>query len=167
MERFSPIFFDRSAFPVRFMRPERSYGYVYPDHVDLEQVAYIFECELEGTLPGQAYGELTAAVAVWQQAWAGGEKPSLRYWSSPGQLIVEDLRVPESPLSYTLEEPLASIYLACSDKPRTAAAVRASARLDLGEDDVEEALMELESRGLVMRDGRLFVSLALPATPGR
>ena len=51
--------------------------------------------------------------------------------SAPGLLLVEDLRVPGNPLSYTLEEPIASIYLACSDKPRTASAAREIAQRNL------------------------------------
>jgi ribosomal peptide maturation radical SAM protein 1 len=167
MERFSPIFFDRQAFPVRSMRPERSYGYVYPAHVDLEKVAYVFESELEGTLSADAYAGLTDATHAWQKAWSTGEQPSLRFWSSPDLLVVEDRRTPASPLSYTFEEPVASVYLACSDRPRTAAGARETARLDLSERDVGEALRELEACGLVMQDGDRFVSLAVPATPGR
>src|SRR5207248_272165 len=94
LERFSPLFFDREAFPVRFMRPQRSYSYIYPAGVDLEQAAYFFDYELENTLPGEAYRELALAVGAWQDAWASGEPPSLRYWSAPGLLLVEDLRVP-------------------------------------------------------------------------
>lgn len=33
MERFSPIFFDRLAFPTRYVRPHASYGFIYPQHV--------------------------------------------------------------------------------------------------------------------------------------
>lgn len=110
---------------------------------------------------------MALAVRAWQEAWTSGEPPSLRYWSSPGLLVVEDLRALGTPLSYTLEEPLASIYLACSEKPRTASAARESAQLDLSDDEVEEALLELDSRGLVMRDRTLFSSLAVPATAGR
>ena len=167
MDRYSPSFFDRQVFPVRCARPQRAYGYIYPQHVDLEQLAYFFEYELQDELPRDVHRELTVALKVWQDTWARGETPSLRYWSSPGLLLVEDLRVPGSPLSYTFEEPLASIYLACSDMARTASAARDCARLDLAADDVEDALSELESSGLVMRDGNLFVSLAIPATPGR
>lgn len=65
------------------------------------------------------------------------------------------------------EEPLASIYLACADRPRTAIAARDSAQPDLHAEEVEEALTELESNALVVRDGNLFVSLAIPASPGR
>ena len=135
--------------------------------MDLEKVAYVFESELEGTLSADAYAGLTNATRAWQNTWTADELPSLRFWSSPSHLAVEDRRTPASPLSYPFEEPVASIYLACSDRPRTAAGARETARLDLSERDVGEALLELEACGLVMQDGDRFVSLAVPATPGR
>ena len=107
------------------------------------------------------------AVRAWQQEWAGDERPTLTYWSSPGLLVIEDLRAAGRPLSYAFEGPLASLYLACVDFPRSAAAARESAGIDLTADEAQEALLELESCGLVMQDGNLFLSLALPATRGQ
>ena len=49
MERFSPIYFDREAFPAKNIRPELSYFYVYPERFDMEKVAYFFDYELENT----------------------------------------------------------------------------------------------------------------------
>src|SRR5688572_9702062 len=42
LERFSPYYSDPS-FPVRNIRPEASYRYVYPDGVDLGKIAYFFD----------------------------------------------------------------------------------------------------------------------------
>src|SRR5262249_45361807 len=51
MERFSPLFTEREAFPVRYLRPEADYAYVYPSSVDLGELAYFFEYEFADSLP--------------------------------------------------------------------------------------------------------------------
>ena len=167
MERFSPLYSDPAAFPVRRRVPERSYGYVYPPEVDLERVAYFFEYEFDGALPDAAYDDLRTAVDRWRAAWDAGSPPVLRYWSSPGFLQIYDGRHEGAEGTYTFEGPLAAIYLACVDRPRTAAAVRAKLELNLTTEVVRGVCEEFGRRGLMFLDGDLALSLALPSVPGR
>jgi hypothetical protein len=164
MERFSPIYTDRDAFPATWVRPEKSLGYVYPAHVDLDDAAYFFDYELTDTLPDEAFAPLEKQLESWTAAWSGEDRPELQWWHAPGFLQIEDLRRPDEPGTHTFEDPLASIYLACSDRPTKAAWVREQLGLPHAEEEVAEVLDEFCRRGLMMRDGNLFLALAIPAT---
>jgi hypothetical protein len=87
--------------------------------------------------------------------------------SAPGFLQIYDARHPGHGGTYTFEGTLAEIYLACTDRPVTATAVRDRLRRGLPVGFVEEALVEFERRGLLFRDETLAVPLALPAVAGR
>jgi ribosomal peptide maturation radical SAM protein 1 len=167
MERYSPIFFERDAFPARYVRPEASYAYVYPPEVALERIAYFFDYELENTLPETVYEETRTHVATWKKAWKARSVPTLTFWSGEGFLQIEDLRVPEAPGTYTFEGPLAALYAECSDEPQSAARLRSRLALPWDVAEIEGALDEFCARGLMMRDGKAFLSLALPASRGR
>jgi ribosomal peptide maturation radical SAM protein 1 len=167
MERFSPIFFDRATFPARYVRPEASYAYVYPRDVDLERVAYFFDFDLEDTLPESVYEETRGQVKAWKEAWNRRAIPTLTFWSGEDFLQIEDLRAPASPGTYTFEGPLARLYAACSDQPQSAAKLRSRLGLPWPVAEIEAALDEFSARGLMMRDDRVFLSLALPASRGR
>jgi ribosomal peptide maturation radical SAM protein 1 len=164
LERFSPMFSDRASYPVRYMRPQASYGYVYPEHVDLEQVAYTFDYEFEEGLPASEFRETERLVEAWKAAWRAGRKPSLTYqFAEGGVLQIEDLRDPSEPVAFEVSEPLASVYAALSDRPNTATRVKEGLNLPLPTDELEAALDEFCAQGLMMREGRSFLSLALPA----
>ena len=167
LERFSPLFWDRATFPMRTMRPAESYGFVYPENVDLEKVAYFFDYELENTLPDSAYKKIEQLAETWKESWQNGVRPSLTYWRSPALVQIDDARDPAKPLTYSLDGPLAELYPAFSERPMSAAGARAKLRWEWPSEELEGALDEFCDKGLVMRDGDLFLTLALPATQGR
>ncbi len=167
MERFSPLFTDRRSFPADFVRPETSYGFVYPSSVDLQRVAYFFEYALEGALPDEVYVSTRDWVRSWQAAWKQDTRPTLNYWSAPGFVQIDDLRDVEKSGTYTFQGALADIYLCCSDRAMTAAGVRDALKLNESEDEIAEALHEFTGRGLMFHESGHFLSLAIPATPGR
>jgi ribosomal peptide maturation radical SAM protein 1 len=158
VERFSPLFGES---PTR--TPERSYRYVYPAGVDLQRAAYFFEYDLPGALPDGVYDRMREGVAAWTAAWEQPKRPELTYWSSPGFLQIYDGRHPGAEGTYTFEGTLADLYVACSDRPISAAAVheRLGGRLSMAEIGV--AFDEFQQRGLVFRDESLTLALALPA----
>ena len=166
MERFSPIFQERQSFPPKYVKPEASYAYVYPKKVDLKRVAYFFDYALENTLPDDTYNETGQQLEIWRSLWKNAPIPSLTFWSSPGFLQIEDLRLPTNPGTYTFEDPLASLYLSCNDAPQTIAQIKRNLTIELPDNDIEYALNEFCSRGLMMRDNKQFLCLALPATRG-
>jgi len=167
MERFSPIYSDRINFPAKYIRPERSYEYVYPQSFDLNKVAYFFDYELEGILPNSIFEETAQAIERWQAAWKEEQKPKLTFWRSPGFLQIDDHRSSVNTGTYTFEGPLAIIYTACSDKPQKVQSLQR--RLDGGwpDNELEDALDEFVAAGLMMHDDGKYLSLALPATSGR
>ena len=167
LERFSPLYAEPERFGVLRREPARSYQYVYPQRVDLDRVAYFFDYAVDGALPESTYDPLRQALAAWADASRREPRPTLTYRSAPGFLQIYDARHPGRGGTYTFEGTLAEIYLACSDRPRTATAVRDRLRRERPVGFVEEALQEFERRGLLFRDETLAVALALPAVPGR
>jgi ribosomal peptide maturation radical SAM protein 1 len=167
MERFSPLFTDSDTFRTLFRRPERSYRYVYPETVDLDRVAYFFEYEMADALPDSAYDGVRKAVADWSQAWKAGKPPAHTFWSAPDFVQIYDGRREGHEGTYTFEGTLANIYLACSDRPISASAVREKLRLDLSAEAIHGVFGEFQQRGLMFLDGSLALTLALPAIKGR
>jgi ribosomal peptide maturation radical SAM protein 1 len=167
MERHSPLYSQPETFRVRSRTPERSYRYVYPESVNLRKVAYFFEYELEDPLPDDAYTSLCRAVAEWSEAWNAGRSPVLKYWSAPGFLQIYDGRHGGHEGTYTFRGAIANIYLACSNRPITASAVREKLDLHMPVEAVQEVFGEFQQRGLMFLDGSLALALALPAVAGR
>ena len=167
LERFSPLFRDRAAFPMRTMAPARNYAFIYPAHIDLTKVAYFFDYELRDALPDSAFEGIGQLIAAWKESWQTGVRPSLTYRRSPALVQVEDARDPAKPLTYSLDGPLAELYPAFSDRPLSAAAAREKLGWDRPVEEIEATLDEFCKKGLMMRDANLFLTLALPATRGR
>ncbi len=167
LERFSPIFTEQDTFRLRHRSPERSYGYIYPEAVDLERAAYFFDYEFDDGLPDSAYADIRHAADDWFQAWQDGSPPVLKYWSAPGFVQIYDERQRGRGGSYTLEDTLADLYLACVNRPTTAPAVRAALGLDLPTDGIQELFEEFHRQGLMVLDGQFALALAVPAVPGR
>jgi ribosomal peptide maturation radical SAM protein 1 len=167
LERFSPLHAQPQRFGVTRREPERSYRYVYPARVDLDKIAYFFDYEVAGALPEAAYDPLRRALTEWADAWQCEPRPTLTYRSAPGFLQIYDRRDPGRAGTYTFEGAIADIYLACTDRPVTAAAVadRLGPRQPAG--FVAEVFDEFQRRGLLFRDDTLAVALALPAVAGR
>lgn len=163
LERFSPLFSGHETCQISMKTPERSYRYVYPSGVDLEQIAYFFDYQPEGSTPENAYADMQRAAAAWSKTWHADKPPSLTYWSAPHFVQIHDQRRPEQAGTYTFERTLADLYLACTTRPTTATAVRRELGLDLPEAAVKEVFTEFRNRGLMFLDGQLALALALPA----
>jgi ribosomal peptide maturation radical SAM protein 1 len=167
LERFSPIFTEPDTFRLRRRAPERSYQYVYPGNVDLERIAYFFEYELDDALPDSTYAALRLAADDWSSAWHRANPPVLKFWPAPHFVQIYDERLPGHEGSYSLEDTLADLYLACVNRPTTAAAVRRSLNLRLPAEGIQEVFEEFQRRGLMLLDGQFVLALAVPAVAGR
>ena len=167
LERFSPLFTGRDTGQLPGRTPERSYRYVYPREVDLERVAYFFDYPTTYGLPDHAYLGVRHAVEAWSGAWLADKPPELTYWSAPRFVQIGDHRHPGQEGTYTFEDTLADLYLACIDKPTTAAAVRRKLNLRLPAEAIQEIFGEFQQRGLMFLDGELALALALPAVKSR
>jgi ribosomal peptide maturation radical SAM protein 1 len=167
LERFSPYFESPEQFPVRGgpAVPEPGYAQTYPDTVDLAQAAYHFAGELDGSLTDADYQPLIATLRSWHGRWAAEEQPSLTFWWTPGLLHIEDRRSALAPQSYQFEDPHAAVYLAASDAPIRPAEM--AKQLNLEQKEVTQIVEDFCRRGLMMGDGAVVLSLALPGTVGR
>ncbi len=167
LERFSPLFTGQGISPLGARAPERSYRYVYPDNVNLGKVAYFFDYQSEDGLPDSAYAGVRRAAAAWSDAWRADTPPALTYRSAPRFVQICDERRHGGDGTYTFEDTLADLYLACSDRPVTAAAVRRKLDLRLPAEAITEIFEEFRRRGLMFLDDRFALALALPAVRGR
>jgi ribosomal peptide maturation radical SAM protein 1 len=167
LERFSPLFTAAESSGLRGKTPERSYRYIYPADVDLDRVAYFFDYRAETDVPDGAYAAVRTAVAAWSEAWEAETPPRLTYWHAPGFVQIRDQRHQGQDGTYTFEDTLADLYMACTNRPTTAAAVRRKLDLRLPEDDIQEIFGEFERRGLMFLDGEFALALALPAVKSR
>lgn len=167
MQRFSPIFAQRAAFPVRFMRPAPHYAQVYPAGVELDQAAYFFEYEFEQSLPDAALADTCAVVEAWTESWAKSPAPRMQFRLAPGLVEIEDRRDPKRPRLYSVEGESAAFYAACSDQPHSALGVQRLLNSVTPLEQIEQSLDEFVALGLCMREGNRFLSLALPASEGR
>ena len=167
LERFSPLFTGNGTLPLGQRKPERSYRYVYPGDVDLDRAAYFFDYDTAAGLPDSAYAGVRAAVAEWSGAWQAGPLPVLTYWAAPRYVQIYDERQPGAGGTYTFEGTLADLYLACTERPVTAARVRRDLGLQLPAESVWKVFEEFRQRGLMFLDGDLALALALPAVKGR
>jgi ribosomal peptide maturation radical SAM protein 1 len=168
LERFSPYFFDRS-FPLRDIRPLRLYRLVYPeDRINIEEIAYFFEYQLAEPLPEEIYQELRQAVLDWQDSWSRLPLPRLSYERLPDWIEIVDRRGAEA-VSHCFEGPAAEMYEFCGTTDRSAAQVAEQlvrqGFTGLAAEDVREALEGFCDRGLMLRDGDRYLSIAQPVNP--
>jgi ribosomal peptide maturation radical SAM protein 1 len=167
LERFSPLFTDPDPGGLRDKAPERSYQYVYPADVDLERAAYFFDYQAEGGVPDTAYTAVRDAVAAWSDAWQADEPPVLTHRSAPHFVQICDERHQGQDGIYNFEDTLADLYMACSNRPTTAVAVRRKLDLHLPEEAIQEVFQEFQQRGLMFIDGQFALALSLPAVKSR
>ncbi len=167
LERFSPYFEQADRYPVRggHARPEPGYTHTYPRTVDLDRAAYHFAGELEGSLADDDYGGVVRALASWHDRRRIAPPPTLTYWWAPGVLHIEDRRSSLAEASHHFDDPHAGVYEACSDAPLALPALERRCALPAAE--LAPILDQFCAAGLMLRDGNVFVSLALPGTAGR
>jgi ribosomal peptide maturation radical SAM protein 1 len=172
MDRFSPLFEDTADYPTLRCTPMRTYGYTYPTRVRLDRTAYFFEHEFVDALPGEVYAPVRQAVQDWEQLWrfSGQERPlrppAMTFDVDDGMLRIDDRRTPSERCEHVVGDSLAAgVYDACSERPVTSQ--EACRRLPgASRNRIQEICEDLTSRGLMMRDGNLFLSLALPSRSG-
>jgi ribosomal peptide maturation radical SAM protein 1 len=167
LERFSPLFAQAQTGKFARYAPERSYKYVYPAGTDLDKVAYFFDYKLAEPLPARTYRPMQKAIRSWQAAWKPG-RPSLTYWYTPALLHVHDARKPGKQRgTHIFDGVAADVYVACSNRPRSAAAVGRELSPPVPAHEVRAIMAEFERLGLMLIDEEHALALALPAVTGR
>jgi ribosomal peptide maturation radical SAM protein 1 len=168
LERFSPIYHDSAEFGFADVKPERSYAYVYPRTVNLEKASYFFEGHSPNTVSDTAMESTRAVVAQWRRKWEMDILPSLTYMKTHAGVHICDGRAqPSDPLRVSYRPPADAIYLYCSDQPRAAHSIAQhlhdSVGFDLDNTSLMAILDRFVSRGFMLAEDNLYLSLGLPA----
>jgi len=167
LERFTP-YFDGGAPGFDDKRPTASFTMIYPDGLDTAAAAYLFDADVRDLVAPRHLDPFRREVELWKEKWAGdGPLPFLTYRTAPGGLFVDDGRADsERPRTFWCAEPLSEVYLACRDRPQSAdsaARLLAGRGRPIGRSELAEALEALEEKGIMLREGELYLSLAVPA----
>jgi ribosomal peptide maturation radical SAM protein 1 len=170
LERFSPYYFDRDTFPVRGVRPEASYGHIYPSHVDLAKVAYFFEYEMGDVLDLEAHDATRSYVSDWKNSWNSKQRSTLTYRRIADGLFIDYNWGPERRGTYSFAGPLATIYEACVESMQTVDQVTQQLRntheeYDASAQEVQDAMAEFCQAGLMVSEEGRYLSLAIPSNP--
>lgn len=170
LERFSPYYHDREQFPVRNVRPQASYRYVYPENVDLEKVAYFFDYEMGDTVPDSEHKAAREFVAKWQADWDSDRRHALSYRRTGDGLLVDYNRGPEKTGMFRFTGPLGAIYEHCVETMRTPRQVvqylrELPEKYDFDEREVRDAMDEYCAAALMVSEDDKYFSLAVPSNP--
>ena len=169
LERFSPYHRDPEAHGLEILGAGGGRNpNVYPgaDEATLAELAHTFRYRhAAGRPPPDSYiGPLREAIDAWAERRAAGA--SLRHARGPGFLVITDQRYGARGATYTLDEPEASIYLACDAGATPAQIVERLARRDVAvhADDVRELLDQLAAEGLVYEEQGKYLALSTAQT---
>lgn len=165
LQRFSPYFTDPS-YPIGEIRPFPAYRHVYPAGLDLDKIAYFFECTKGSTLPPEEYQPLFDAIESWKSDWQSRPRPALVYQRSPDWIQIIDRRSNEVAVQ-AFGEMEAAIYELCGDRVLSAESIlrRLKKVCGIASDrrEVEARLEDFCESGMMLEDKGRYLSLALPA----
>jgi ribosomal peptide maturation radical SAM protein 1 len=160
-DRGSPMYSDPQSQSIFRMTPAACYRYIFPEgKFDLTRVSYYFEHEMNDTVQDEEYDELFSRVAFWQDLWADGARPYMRYRKAWSTIVIEDgrkMRVRE----WQYSDDRAKLYEYCAD-----ARTMKEIGICFGQEDwVREALEEFLKQDLMLFLDNRYLSLALPENP--
>lgn len=69
--RFSRYFERPSTYGISNLRPLGAYREVFPEHADIERLAYVFDADVPTEAEGPVVEALLANVERWQERWSG------------------------------------------------------------------------------------------------
>jgi ribosomal peptide maturation radical SAM protein 1 len=170
LERFSPHYADRAAFPVFNVRPEASYRFVYPDGVNLEKLAYFFDYDMGDTVPAETHRVTEDYVSQWQISWHSDQRHTLTYRRSSDGLLIDYNWGAEARGTYSLFGPLALIYESCVETMHTARYVQEHLHncpeaYDFSVEEIRDTLEEFCRGRLMLNEEGRYLSLAIPSNP--
>jgi hypothetical protein len=176
LDRFSPNL-EREELRSLFegVRPAESYGYIYPDSVDLERLAYHFDGAAVGGLTEKQLQSFMGAVEDWQRSWGRDRelipfgpppkgRPRLVYWrtaNGEGQLM-DGRNTREAPKYVRIDRTKRSVLEAFLAGPRQMRPVMerlAAGGLDEGR--LWGAVREFREAGWLLEEGELALSLPM------
>ncbi len=168
MDRFSPYFAHPEEYGLQNVRPFEAYSHVYPfEQQVLGRLAYYFEFDHPQAESVEKYVRpALEKVKAWQTARSRG---CLKGTFGDGSLVLVDTRKRGKKSTTVLHEPLRTAYIFC-DQSRAFLAILAhllacfSAR-SITDAWLGEALDDLVTRGLMLKEGKSYLSLAILPLP--
>ncbi len=162
--RFSPLYDQAEALGLCDLAPAPVYSYLYPFEPDaVANLAFYFGFSYQTPQDVDTYTRaLKAALATWQQVHEGAE---LLFIHEDDSSLVWDRR-PGAPSATTRLTGLEHTLLDACDHFQNLKRLRKEASASLGsiaEGEVEEALLALKERWLVINEGSKWLSLAVRA----
>ena len=166
LDRFSPMFEDPTRFGLTDVRPYPAYGYVYdlpPEALARLSYSFRFSYRLPRRVSDYT-APLAAAVARWKEEF---KRSSLTFVDQGDRLALVDHRPGFDREEMTvLDGEHRALYLACdgvqSDHALAALLSHETGRA-VGVDEVASLLEPLVDDGLMLREGRSYLALGLPA----
>lgn len=163
LDRFSPNFDDAHARGLRQVRPHDAYRYVYdlPEPA-IANLAYYFTFTYADARKPDSYTEaLSRAIRHWREDHSCSELISV---DCDGSLLIIDCRPKVGPAVRTLAGLDRILYLQCDTATAITRLIELAAEHgeSLKREDLERRLEPLLRSGLMMREGNMYLSLAIP-----
>jgi ribosomal peptide maturation radical SAM protein 1 len=172
LQRFSPYYTKPHEFGVRITGPWTAYEYVYDARrVDVKQIAYDFEYELENwNVDQQVYQELVDLVQEWQKLAGSSDRPFLYYSKMMDYVTVYDGRNPKAPIRQRYDWPAAGIIEACNEAAKTVDQIRTLLVSQPGKSEnvdaeIDQALGVLTAARILYEERGKYFTLAVPENP--
>jgi hypothetical protein len=164
--RFSPLFEHAREWGMSNVRAHKGYQSIYPfESEDLNSIASFFDFEHDGKERIPVYIEpLKQQVRTWKHQWEQ-QPPSLTAVEKPGNKIeLQDDRPCSREPRVELSGTVAAAYAACHDI-RSFEEITAYIQTQKIEDNLDEGVLRRElddliARGLMLREGDVYLSLA-------
>ena len=168
LDRFSPHFEEAERFGFSDVAPARAYAMVYPLSPDvLRETAYYFDFDYSDRRDVQAYtGRLRKAVRAWKER---RETSELVTMSLGDRLVIVDSRPLSGGGAVDVLSGLAAKLLRACESTCSAAQLTEAVSRDLRPESPEEVAATLEpllAKGYILRDGNMYLSLALSIDDG-
>jgi ribosomal peptide maturation radical SAM protein 1 len=168
LERFSPYYERHAEFGIKEVRPEESYRYVYPEHLNLDDAAYYFTARMGATIPDAEIRAMQEGAQAWRAGWASGTRPFLLFEDDGegGIRVIDGRDDPDAPVAHAFRGRQAQIYLACVERPVGLHAVGRFVANSRGAttdpEGIRRVLQGFVDRRLLIEEDGLYLSLALP-----
>lgn len=166
MDRFSPHFDNPEEFGFANVRPLKAYHYIYPLLDDeIAEIAYFFDYDYkDGRDPDRYAAPLVALVREWQERPKSGR--DLTMSRSADRLVVRDSR--QGVEDVIMLQGWEAIAYCCCDRALSLQAVADAVNEkehDVSAEQVSRFLEDQTNRGLMLRDGTCYLSLAVDVSP--
>lgn len=163
VERFSPYYNDPSAYGITILGPTQFYGLAYAlEEPALSGLAYSFDYRIEGQDNSLAYvAPVKKAVSRWYDDYHSRERrPELTIERIKRGAIIKDNRSLGAERTIVLTRLEAAVFEEC-DGGTTPDLIHERHGASINKHDIEQLLTAWESSNLVLRDGSVYLGLAV------